>query len=433
MLVADHPEDVRWMREAQSQARHAAALGEVPVGAVLVADGQVVARAGNRTRTLGDPTAHAEMLVLREGAALLGNHRLCGATLYVTLEPCAMCSGAIFQARLARVVYGAREPKTGAAGSVVDLFANHVLNHHTQVCAGVLAQECAQLLAEFFQSRRVEQAAVHQPLVDTALRTPERSLQGCPAAGAYFSRLSAAQGLRVHVQTGAAARLSSRHALLLLHPLWHWSAWWQPVLEQLHRLGVPVAAPDLPGWGRSDKPKKARWHTVARHVAILHGVTQALEVGEAVVVVPQHAMGLALALGEASTGKVAGVIALADGDAPQWPAPAGLLQRKAWPDALLQHLHPLRGDASGQPDRFPALAQALADAVAPFPDAGHAACWAAEGLAAELRAARQRFASTMVPVTTLALHTTQAVTHPEAYAAALRQHFLQITESRDAL
>jgi len=142
------------MREALALASAAAALGEVPVGAVLVKDGEVIGRGANRPISSADPTAHAEVVALREAAARLGNYRLTGCELYVTLEPCAMCVGAMLHARLARVVFGARDPKTGACGSVVDLPAVGALNHHARFEGGVLAEECSALLRRFFAERR---------------------------------------------------------------------------------------------------------------------------------------------------------------------------------------------------------------------------------------------------------------------------------------
>ncbi|HEY8609491.1 MAG TPA: tRNA adenosine(34) deaminase TadA [Noviherbaspirillum sp.] len=147
-------DDAVYMRQAISQAGNAWALGEVPVGAVVVKDGEVIATGFNQPIGTHDPTAHAEIMALRAAAEILGNYRLPGCALYVTLEPCAMCSGAMMHARLARVVYGAPDPKTGACGSVVDLFAQDRLNHHTTVQGGVLAAECGTLLKDFFAERR---------------------------------------------------------------------------------------------------------------------------------------------------------------------------------------------------------------------------------------------------------------------------------------
>ena len=150
--------DEFFMREALSLARSAECLGEVPVGAVVVCDGQIIGRGFNSPIVASDPTAHAEIAALRDAARRLENYRLPGCELFVTLEPCAMCAGAILHSRIARVVYGARDPKTGVHGSVVDLFAVERLNHHTQVEGGVLADECGRLLSGFFANRRFKKA-----------------------------------------------------------------------------------------------------------------------------------------------------------------------------------------------------------------------------------------------------------------------------------
>jgi len=147
--------DIGWMQLALAQAAQAQQLGEVPVGAVLVdAQGELLATGFNRTIIDHDPTAHAEIVALRAGAQQVQNYRLPGASLYVTLEPCAMCLGAMLHARLARVVFGAPDPKTGVCGSVLNLSLQKQLNHHTQVEGGVLAQECGDTLRQFFKERR---------------------------------------------------------------------------------------------------------------------------------------------------------------------------------------------------------------------------------------------------------------------------------------
>ena len=147
------------MREAISLARSAECLGEVPVGAVLVREGIIIGRGFNSPIGESDPTAHAEIAALRDAARTLANYRLPGCELFTTLEPCAMCAGAILHARLTRVVYGARDLKTGVHGSVIDLFAVERLNHHTEVVGGVLAEECRQLLSSFFFERRAKKGA----------------------------------------------------------------------------------------------------------------------------------------------------------------------------------------------------------------------------------------------------------------------------------
>lgn len=146
--------DEDYMREALVLARQAAAAGEVPVGAVVVRGGEIVGRGFNRPISGHDPTAHAEIMALRDAARALGNYRLIDCRLYVTLEPCAMCAGAIMHARIATVIYGASDPKTGVCGSVIDLFAEGRLNHHTRIVGGILADDAAQLLQQFFAARR---------------------------------------------------------------------------------------------------------------------------------------------------------------------------------------------------------------------------------------------------------------------------------------
>src|SRR3954470_7638428 len=146
--------DEAFMREALGLAAAAAAAGEVPVGAVVVKEGRIIGRGSNRPISSHDPTAHAEIVALREAAGAEANYRLAGCDLYVTLEPCAMCVGAMVHARLARIVYGAKDPKTGACGSIVDLPAIAHWNHHGLFTGGVLATECGEVLKRFFAERR---------------------------------------------------------------------------------------------------------------------------------------------------------------------------------------------------------------------------------------------------------------------------------------
>jgi tRNA(adenine34) deaminase len=146
--------DSEFMALALAQAQHAWTLGEVPVGAVVVKDGELIAVGYNQPIGRHDPTAHAEIVALRAAAEKLGNYRLPGCELYVTLEPCAMCSGAMMHARLARVVYGAADPKTGACGSVLNLFEQEKLNHHTELVGGIMADEASAMLRGFFAERR---------------------------------------------------------------------------------------------------------------------------------------------------------------------------------------------------------------------------------------------------------------------------------------
>jgi tRNA(adenine34) deaminase len=146
--------DSQFMNQALAEARSAAAAGEVPIGAVLVHDGKILARSGNRTIRDCDPTAHAEIIALREGARLLGNYRLAGTALYVTIEPCTMCAGAIIQARVPRLIYGADDPKGGAIRTCFQLLSDVRLNHQVEVTSGILAADCAAVIQAFFSERR---------------------------------------------------------------------------------------------------------------------------------------------------------------------------------------------------------------------------------------------------------------------------------------
>lgn len=146
--------DIHYMQAALEEARRCGEAGEVPVGALLVHENRVIARSGNRTIRDCDPTAHAEIVTLREGARAIGNYRMANATLYVTIEPCSMCAGAIIQARIPRLVYGADDPKGGAVRSCFEVLTNVSLNHQVEVLAGVLAEDCGALLRSFFAARR---------------------------------------------------------------------------------------------------------------------------------------------------------------------------------------------------------------------------------------------------------------------------------------
>jgi tRNA(adenine34) deaminase len=256
-----------WMRLALAEARQAAEAGEVPVGAVLVKDGQLIATGRNAPVALHDPSAHAEMNALRAAGATLGNYRLDGCELYVTLEPCAMCAGAMLHARLGRVVFGAADPKTGAAGSVLDLFGQPQLNHHTQVQGGVLAAECSDLLQDFFRGRRSAAREAAEPLRDDALRTPaERfsALAGYAFTPHHVSDLPSQHGWRLHyLDEGSHA---APHACLCLHGPGEWSYFFRHLAGVQ---GLRVLAPDLIGFGQSDKPKREAVHRLAWHRDVL--------------------------------------------------------------------------------------------------------------------------------------------------------------------
>jgi tRNA(adenine34) deaminase len=259
-------EDMGFMQLALRQAQAAAQAGEVPVGAVVVRAGQVIASAHNAPLANHDPTAHAEVNAMRVAAQVLGNYRLDDCTLYVTLEPCAMCSGAALHARFKRVVFGATEPKTGAAGSVLNLFANEHLNHHTQVTGGVLADDCAQVLQGFFEQRRAQQQLSKVPLREDALRTPDLAFADLdvPLSMSHFTAdLPSLDGLRLHWFDNRQDGQAAPH--VYLHGLDGWSAQYGAQLQS----SEPVIALDLPGFGLSDKPKKVAAHRIAWHAQVL--------------------------------------------------------------------------------------------------------------------------------------------------------------------
>ena len=282
-------DDEHFMQLALAQARAAAAVGEVPVGAVLVRGGEVLATGRNAPVAEHDPTAHAEIAALRAGAQALGNYRLGDCTLYVTLEPCAMCSGAMLHARLARVVFGAPDPKTGAAGSVLDLFANARINHQTQVQGGVLAPECAALLEDFFQARRSAQrtqALAAHPLRQDALRTPEArfaDLPDYPWNPKYISDLPSLGGLRLHYLDEGPS--DAPLTWLCLHGNPAWSYLYRHMLPVFLAAGHRVVAPDLIGFGKSDKPKKEAFHTFDGHRQVLLEWIERLDLQRCVLVV----------------------------------------------------------------------------------------------------------------------------------------------------
>ena len=165
--------DEYWMRQALRLALRAQEEGEVPVGALLVLDNQVIGEGWNRPLGRHDPTAHAEIMALRQGGAVLQNYRLLNATLYVTLEPCVMCAGAMVHSRIRRLVYGAADVKTGAAGSLVDILRHPGMNHQVEILSGVLAEECAVTLSNFFRMRREQQKALKQAQRAQADKDPE--------------------------------------------------------------------------------------------------------------------------------------------------------------------------------------------------------------------------------------------------------------------
>ncbi|PRD68274.1 tRNA adenosine(34) deaminase TadA [Malikia spinosa] len=336
--------DLGFMRLALDAARQSAQQGEVPVGAVLVRQGretdaatasELLACSHNQPIGLHDPTAHAEMLALREAARKLGNYRLDDCELYVTLEPCAMCAQAMLHARLKRVVYGAREPKTGAAGSVLDLFGYRELNHQTEVVGGVLAEECGALMQEFFASRRRQAKQAATPLREDALRTPERRFapawqtwpQLQPAAS-FEQDLPELQGLRLHA-LDLGPRPAESHWLALHGP----DAWWPQLADWAQfrcEAGERVLLPDLIGFGQSDKPKKSAWHQLEQHLALLLAWLDSRGVQQFNIAYAPGQQVLAQRLREAAPQRVGQLLAL---DGPELGAWTPELGQAPFPDA----------------------------------------------------------------------------------------------------
>lgn len=366
--------DENYMRLALDQARLAACLGEVPVGAVVVKNGQVIATGYNAPIATQDPTAHAEMTALRQAAKVLGNYRLEGCELFVTLEPCAMCSGAILHARLRRVVFGASEPRTGSAGSILNLFENKQLNHHTGVQGGVLATECSHVLQTFFQQKRDLQATVKKavcPLRDDALRTQDACFVGLPGydwSPNYVSDLPALQGLRMHYLDAGPPEAALTY--LCLHGNPAWSYLYRKMIPVFLQAGCRAVAPDLIGFGKSDKPKRESAHSFSWHREVLLQLIDRLNLQRIVLVVQGWGGLLGLTLPMVAPQRFVGLLimntALATGDAPLSP---GFL---AWrqmcdknPDFDIARLM-----SHDNPELTP---QECAAYMAPFPDQGHRA------------------------------------------------------------
>ena len=324
--------DEQGMRLALAQARLAAASGEVPVGAVVVKDGQVIATGRNAPIASHDPTAHAEVVAVREAARVLGNYRIEGCTLYVTLEPCAMCGGAMLHARLDRVVYGAADPRTGVAGSVLNLFDHSQLNHQTQVTGGVLADECGQLLKDFFRPKRMN---LH-PLREDALRTPDEAFDGLPDypwLPHYVSDLPSIDGLRMHYLDESEGEGDANAPLtwLCLHGNPAWSYLYRKMIPIWLAAGHRVVAPDLIGFGKSDKPKKDSFHQFETHRQSLLDLIERLDLQRVVLVVQDWGGILGLTLPMVSTERYKGLLVMnttmATGEA---PLSEGFLAWRAW-------------------------------------------------------------------------------------------------------
>ena len=363
--------DAAFMREALAQAQLAREAGEVPVGAVVVHGERIVGRGHNAPVSAHDPTAHAEIRALQQAALTLGNYRLDGCELFVTLEPCAMCSGAMLHARLARVVFGAPDPKTGAAGSVLDLFAQPRLNHQTRIEGGVLAADCGALLTDFFRTRRQEARMNAQPLRDDALRTPEerfRDLPGYPWPPHYVNDLPALAGLRMHYLDEGPREAPL--TWLCLHGNPAWSYLYRRMIPVFLQAGGRVVAPDLVGFGKSDKPKRDAAHGFEWHRQVLLEFVERLDLRDIVLVVQDWGGLLGLTLPMEDPQRYRGLLVmnttLGTGDAPLSP---GFV---AWRDMCAKNpeFSVARLFARGNPHMTPGECAAY---DAPFPDAGHRA------------------------------------------------------------
>jgi tRNA(adenine34) deaminase len=323
-----------------------------------VKDGQVIAAGRNTPVAHHDPSGHAEINALRAGAAALGNYRLDGCELFVTLEPCAMCAGAMLHSRLARVVYGATDPKTGAAGSVLDLFAEPRLNHHTQVQGGVLAQECAAVLQAFFQQRRSVAREQAEPLRDDALRTPVDRFAGLgdrAFAPHYVQDLLGLRGWRMHYvdESGKAGEGDPVACCLCLHGPGEWGYFFRHLIGAS---GLRTLVPDLIGFGKSDKPKRETPHTLEWHRDVLiEWLDRVAPPGPMVLVHSAAAAGLAsLLLGAAGNRFVATLVSPDGGERIKdaWRAP---FPDKGY-EAALRALGPLASSSGPTPAQATALA-----------------------------------------------------------------------------
>ncbi|MDP2369047.1 tRNA adenosine(34) deaminase TadA [Rhodoferax sp.] len=363
--------DEAFMWLALAQAELALAAGEVPVGAVVVKNGQLVAVGRNSPIAAHDPSAHAEINALRAAALALGNYRLDGCELFVTLEPCAMCAGAMLHARIARVVFGAPDPRTGALGSVLDLFAQPALNHQSTASGGVLAQPCSALLQRFFASKREVARTSATPLREDALRTPDArfdNLPGYPWRGQYIADLPSLRGLRLHyLDLGPP---TAGLTFLCLHGNPAWSYLYRKMIPVFLAAGQRVVAPDLIGFGKSDKPKKDSLHTFDWHRQVLLELVEQLDLQHVVLVVQDWGGLLGLTLPMAAPQRYSGLLVmnttLATGDQPLTPGFIAWREMCARnPDYDLARLM-----ARGNPHLSP---QECAAFAAPFPDRGHRA------------------------------------------------------------
>ena len=345
------------MALAIAQARLAEECGEIPVGAVVVKDGQVVGAGHNRTLADCDPTAHAEVVALRAASRALGNHRLSDCSLYVTLEPCAMCIGGILHSRLEHVYFGAYDPKAGACGSVVNLPAITQINHHCSVQGGVSESVCSEQLSAFFQKRRLERRRDRRTLREDALRLPQGYLnawmQQCVPL--QWDHLQSAGGLRLCGWENPNASSHARALVLCLHGAATWSYLYRDLLLSEIPDGLKVWAIDLPGHGASDKTKHGNELNTRFQLLVLEELLSSSDFDS--VHILAHGTGCALA--ETLANKYRCVVhglTLCNPiscTAPTKP-PRSLKQLHAWMDTL----------STGRGEFTNAI-------CAPYPDAGH--------------------------------------------------------------
>jgi tRNA(adenine34) deaminase len=368
--------DLLWMQAAIELAKEAGQSGEVPVGAVVVRDGILVGRGRNSPVGTNDPTAHAEIMALRDAAKTIGNYRLENCSLYVTLEPCTMCAGAILNSRISRLVFGASEPRTGAAGSVLDVFSNQDINHQTEVTGGVFAHECRQLLQQFFKPKRVNM----NPLREDALRPPDEWFEGIPDypwTAHYVSDLPSLKGLRLHyldeghrelLNEGQDSLNRQQITYVCLHGNPAWSYLYRKMIPTFTAHGHRVVAPDLIGFGKSDKFKKASQHSFEFHRQVLLDFIERLDLKRIVLVVQDWGGILGLTLPMDMAHRFAGLLvmntALATGTQ---PLSNGFLNWREWcqanPDFDVAKLF-----ARGNKHMSDAETQAY---NSPFKDRGH--------------------------------------------------------------
>ncbi|MDT8991645.1 tRNA adenosine(34) deaminase TadA [Curvibacter sp. APW13] len=356
-----------YMARALELAHQAAAVGEVPVGAVVVdSTGTIVGEGHNRTISESDPTAHAEVVALRAAAKMQGNYRLNDCTLYVTLEPCPMCMGAIFHSRIRALFFGATDPKGGACGSVVGLDTDKRLNPHCVVHGGVLADACSDVLRSYFRDLRVHHAFQRRRVREDALRMPSDSLLAkyVPGAeGLVVDDLSSAQGLRVHVWAKGQRTDSEPPArlLLCLHSIGQWAWQFADLLREDLPADVMLMCVDLPGHGQSDKSKSGWEFDQSYQLNVLGEILDRFATSPVVLLACRSACSLAMELAHRRAESVLQVV-LADpmidvaddlGDA-QGRIPRSLGQ-------LLRALAFLRGD-----NQLPEAIQAQ------YPDVGYA-------------------------------------------------------------